>query len=196
MKALFTTLNNGQDSGVNNVPYFSKLHCRPSVLSSAAILIFLISWAAGPRVAFADEAAAPNEIEEVIVYGEKSMLSLKRALIKSEDNVLDMFNALNTDYQYDIRCYKRKPLGSNIPRRICYPNYVNELEYDAASVARGSRKWHITGNPIENVTKMREKKKNLRDIMDALKLEHPALVEALGAYSEAKHRYVTASEEK
>jgi hypothetical protein len=173
-----------------------NLHNRPSALSSAAILILLISLAADPRTACADEPETPNEMEEVTVYGEKSLLSLKRALIKSEDNAFAMFNSLNKEYQYDIRCYKKAPLGSHIKRRICFANYVHELNEEAASVWRGNKRGLKSGGPIENVTKMRMKKKNLREIMDALKLEHPELAEALNTYSEAKHRYVTATEEK
>ena len=196
METLFATLKCGHESSVNKTPYSTKLRYRPSVLSSVATLMLLISWAADQHTAFADEATAPTEMEEVTVYGEKSLLRLKRAQTKAEDNAFDVFNALNTDHQYDIRCYKRKPLGSNISRRICYQNYMNVLEHDAAQMWIKRGKSLPAGGAIVSVPRQKRKEKNLRDIMDELKLEHPELVEALDAYSDAKHRYVTASKEK
>ena len=186
------------DFSVGNVPYSTKSFYRHVVLASAAILMLLVSWATESRTAFADETTAPNEMEEVTVYGEKSVLKLKRALVRAENHVFSVFNALNPDYQYDIQCHKRVPLGSHIPQRLCYPNFVDDLEWDAASVWKGSgRRVRLDGGQIiVSETKMKEKAKNLRDIMEALKLEHPELAEALGTYNEAKHRYVTASEKK
>ena len=168
-----------------------------SALALAAILMLLVSWTIGPLSALANEAAAPNEIEEVIVYGEKSVLKLKRALVRAEDNVFSVFNSLNPDWQYDIRCYREVPVGSHIPRRVCYPNYLKVLISDAAAVWRGSNRT-LKGGPPPTVseTRKRKKEKNLREIMEALKSEHPELVEALATYNEAKHRYVTASEKK
>lgn len=177
-----------------------SLHLQNSI-SKVTLLVFMTSLTVASP-AFADEKTSSSEMEEVTVYGEKSLLNLKRALIKAEDTAFDLFNSLNTDYRYDIQCEKRKPLGSNIPRRICYPNYINELENEAADRWRGSGKDMINKNElplgpiIVSVPKQIRMQKNMREIMDKLKLEHPELAEALDAYSKAKHRYVTAMEEK
>ena len=183
------------------IRYSTKPRYRPKFLYSAAILLLLISWAVEPQSAFAEEAEVPGEIEEVIVYGEKSLLKLKREVIEAEDNAFAVFNSLNKEHQYDIRCYMKAETSSHIKHRICFPNYVHDLEEEAASILNSSRRWTrlaevVEEVPMVNMTKMKQKEKNLRGIMDALTLEHPELANALKVYSETKGLYVTESERR
>lgn len=165
---------------------------------SITAILFLVIGATNAQTTFAWQANSPGEIEEVIVYGEKSLLSLKREVMKAEENAYAVFNSLNTDHQYDIRCYKKAPTGSHIKRRVCFPNYMHDLEEEAASIWGPRQKMNrlVEGMIGVDTVKMKQKRKNLRDIMDALAIENPQLANALRAYSEAKHIYVTESKKR
>ena len=141
---------------------------------------------------------APGEMEEVTVYGQKSLLNLERAMIEAENQTFEVFNSLNTDNQYDIVCYKKAPLGSHIKRRYCYPNYVIDLMDEAASVwSAGARMNNFPDSaPIINRTKEKKKEKNLRKIWGELAAEHPEMLNALKAHSEAKQTYESEQEKR
>lgn len=143
-------------------------------------------------------AEVPGEMEEVTVYGQKSMLSLERAMIEAEDRTFELFNSLNTDNQYDIVCYKKAPLGSHIKRRYCYPNYVIDLMDEAASVwSAGARMNNFPDSvPIMNRTKEKKKAKNLREIWGSLAAEHPEMLNAVKTHAEAKQTYVSEREKR
>lgn len=144
------------------------------------------------------EAEAPGEMEEITVYGQKSLLNLERAVIEAEDEVFALFNTLNTDNQFDIRCYKEAPLGSHIKHRICYPNYVLVLMDDAASVwSAGTRMNDFPGGqPMINIVKKKKKEKKLHEIWGSLAAEHPEMLNALKTHSEAKKTYASEREKR
>ena len=143
------------------------------------------------------ETETPGQMEEVTVYGQKTLLNLKRAMIEAENNTFEVFNSLNTDNQYDMRCYKEAPTGSHIKHRFCYPNYVKDLEYEAASRwSAGSRINDFPdGVPLTIMSIAKEKEEKLREIWGALAAEHPEMLTAIKAHSEAKKLY-TAEKEK
>ena len=142
------------------------------------------------------ETETPGQMEEVTVYGQKTLLNLKRAMIEAENNTFEVFNSLNTDNQYDMRCYKEAPTGSHIKYRFCYPNYVNDLETEAASRwLAGSRMNEFPdGLPMTSIAKAKEKEKKLREIWGSLAAEHPEMLNAIKAHAEAKQIYTSEKE--
>lgn len=72
-------------------------------------------------------------IDEIIVYGSKSLNQLRLEMNRAEEIVFDRFNSLNSDDEYDIHCYKEAKIGSRIKRRICRANYVRHLTSEAIS---------------------------------------------------------------
>jgi len=99
------------------------------VSTTAVVLLFALTPLGMCRIAAAQQAEpGPTEtIEEVVVYGNKSLSQLRRELYKAEDAVIDLFNSLNSDDEFDIRCYKEAPTGSHIKKRVCKTNYVRDL---------------------------------------------------------------------
>ena len=63
-------------------------------------------------------------LEEIIVTAPRSLSSIRVAIVESEENVLDLFNSMNDDNDYDIRCGRETAVGTHIARRVCRPRYV------------------------------------------------------------------------
>ena len=126
------------------------------------------------------EAESSESIEEIIVYGDKSIGALRREVYKAEENFFDLFNSLNQDFEYDVNCYYEVPSFTHIRHHVCRANFVVE----ATSVqyveirTRGPRYPVV---PPELV--IAKKKKIYRQKLEALVAEHPELFQALAEYT-------------
>jgi len=67
---------------------------------------------------------------EVIVTPEVRFGTLKKLLIQIEDDFFAKFNELNLDDDYDVVCYRFKPTGSHISRRVCEPQFYMDARAD------------------------------------------------------------------
>ena len=95
-------------------------------------LCFVVLFGLGAP-ALAQEAQAPSQpaanADEVVVEGRKPE-NVYAEIERLEISVYDRFNALNSNDEFDIHCFKQAPTGSNIPLRRCAPNFVVEAEAD------------------------------------------------------------------
>ena len=128
----------------------------------------------------ASEQESSESIEEIVVYGDKSIGVLRREVYKAEENFFDLFNSLNQDFEYDVNCYYEVPSFTHIRHHVCRANFVVE----ATSVqyveirTRGPR--YPTVPPDLVIAK---KKKIFRQKMEELIAEHPELLQALTEYT-------------
>ena len=129
------------------------------------------------------EQESSETIDEITVYGDKSISALRREVYKAEENFFDVFNSLNRDDQYDVRCYYEIPSFTHIRRHVCRANFV----VDATSAE--AEMWRTEGprHPIAPAShKIQAKKKRLGELMEALVTKRPELYQALNKYTEAK----------
>jgi hypothetical protein len=95
-------------------------------------LIALLGFAAPVLAQDAVSAAQPSpDVEEVVVPGVRPQ-NLYAEIERLEGTVYERFNALNSNDDFDIHCFKQAPTGSNIPARRCAPNFVVAAESAAA----------------------------------------------------------------
>jgi hypothetical protein len=156
------------------------------VSTTAVVLLFALAPLSMCRIAAAQEGEPePTEtIEEIVVYGNKSLARLHLELYKAEDAVFDLFNSLNSDDEFDIHCYKEAPTGSHIKKRVCKTNYVRDL------IGEATRKALLIGGPyIHPVAKIKQKDELLRKEMEALVVERPGLLNAFSEAYDAKQIY-------
>ena len=134
------------------------------------------------------DPAAADKIEEIVVYGDKSLRLLRSDLYRAEDKAFDLFNSLNSNDDYDIHCYKEAQIGSHIKRRICKANFVRKLEAEATSRwLRGLQSGGRSGPPYgEAMVRTQRKAEILHKEMEALILENPDLLKAVIELSNAK----------
>jgi hypothetical protein len=125
-----------------------------------------------------DEQVSSETIEEIVVYGEKSLTKLRLELHKAEDKVYSLFNSLNSDDEFDIHCYREAPTGSHIKRRVCRANFVVEATSEEA-------RDFLLGHPGPSAwTKIQPKNKLLQEEMEAL-VERPEFLKALSEFADA-----------
>jgi hypothetical protein len=127
-------------------------------------LSFVVLLALGAPV-LAQDAPSPSpnaDVEEVIVPGRKPE-NLRVEIERLEADVYQRFNALNSDDDFDIHCFKQAPTGSNIPLRTCAPNFVTRAESGAARklMADGRGGAGNNNNPAEHTMRMQEKSREL-----------------------------------
>jgi hypothetical protein len=82
------------------------------------------------------EEKPTKPIEEIIVYGEKSLPNLRREVNRKEENFFAVFSSLNDDDEYDIRCFYEVPSFTHIRRHVCRANFVINATSAQAAVWR------------------------------------------------------------
>ena len=73
---------------------------------SILALFFAVLALPMTAVGQADEA-----IDDIIVAGQKSRAALRRDMIQAEDDFYAIYNKLNDDNEYDVRCRYESPTG-------------------------------------------------------------------------------------
>ena len=129
------------------------------------------------------EQAPSDTLEEIIVYGQRSLLKFRLDMYRAEEDFYDLFNSLNSDDEYDVHCYREAPTGSHIRRRFCRANFEKEITAEAAV------NWRLGQAYVTAGARIRHKKKLLNEEMEALLSEHPNLTKALSEFSVAKQTY-------
>lgn len=144
----------------------------------------------GSNVGFTQEPepASQESVEEVIVYGKKSLTRLRAELHLAEENVFEMFNSLNSSDEFDIHCVDQSQAGTRIKRRVCKPNYAKDLRSEATQRWLNSGDANATDgqNFVPMSAQIQAKEKQLRAEMELLVMQHPEFLEAVAQYDRAR----------
>ena len=139
------------------------------------------------------ETESSESIEEIIVYGEKSIGDLRRDVYEAQENFFELFNSLNLDHEYDVNCYYEAPTGTRIRNHVCKANFVVEATSVQYVELRTSGPRYPT-LPSEHV--IPRKKKILRQKIEALVAQHPELLQALMEYANKRTILESAREDR
>lgn len=155
------------------------------VCTTGTVLLLVLMPICMCHFALAQEVEqAPIEtVEEIVVYGDKSLHTLRQAVFRAEENFFAVFSSLNGEDEYDIRCFYEVPSFTHIRRHVCRAYFVSDATSDAAET------WRTDGprHPIVPAAAIiQTKKRRLREIMEALVSERPELLQALSEYTDAK----------
>ncbi len=163
--------------------------------TAGAVLLLVLMPIGLRHFALAQEVAqAPIEtMEEIIVYGDKSLHTLRQEVFRAEENFFAVFNTLNEDDEYDIRCFYEVPSFTHIRRHVCRANFVIDAT-SAESAPAFSEGIGAFSRPA--AFEIRRKKKRLRELMEALVAERPELLETLSEYTDAKQTLESAKKRR
>lgn len=123
----------------------------------------------------AEDAEAREPVEEITVYGEKSLGKLKFEYEVAEESFYKLYNELNDEWKYDVVCRNEMATNSHIRHRVCWPRYALEAmeqEADSKFFPRGAVD---PGVPAL----MTAEGKRLRERIARLAEEDPRLLQAL-----------------
>lgn len=160
---------------------------------SRGVSCFLIALGAMrlvlPTDVVAQEADESSEepIEEITVVGEKTLLNLKFAAMRAENEFFALFNELNTDDEYDVFCDKEASVRSRVKRRRCWSPFEREIEEDAmrdmvgptGRLSGGTRRMPL------NEALIRVKRKEQAKMLQQMVLENPELQRLYNRYGQA-----------
>jgi hypothetical protein len=122
-------------------------------------------------------------VDEIVVYGDKPLFSLRREVVRTEAQFWDVFSALNPDDEFDVRCFYEVPSFTHIRRHVCRAKFVvDAMNADAKflfseEVGRFRRPAALA---------IERKKKEMQLLMEQMIVEHPELQAALARFSTAK----------
>ena len=133
---------------------------------------------------------------EIIVTARRERLrELTRDLAKAEDGFFDAYNRVNTVADFAIHCSVETPLGTNISKRECRPQFVDTArETEGASILESLTEGSTTGgappphgipaNELIN-EKMGDYKKHVVEVAT----RDPNLRKLLQDYKELRQQY-------
>jgi hypothetical protein len=92
----------------------------------------LLPWALLGAQPVAAQAADParEEPEEVIVRGRR-LADFRAELEAAQLRVYDLFNDLNSDDAFDVRCQTEDATGTRLRQQTCRPQVVDDISSDA-----------------------------------------------------------------
>lgn len=151
-----------------------------AVLSISALL-----WVV-PAPSLAQKSDEP--VEEIVVFGEKSLQALRTQIIDAETRMLNLFNSLNSDNEFDITCEVAALSGSAIRQRVCDIQYMKIARSDAA------KDYVLLDNPVPSEYELQVMNAHKRDAANKelaeLVVEHRELATAIIEVRKLKRRYL------
>ena len=159
-------------------------------MSAMRTLCFVVLFGLSAPV-LAQEAQSPPKpaagADEVVVEGRKPE-SVYAEIERLEVSVYDRFNALNSNDDFDIHCFKQAPTGSNIPLRRCAPNFVVEAEAQAAQNTMVGARGRADARNHGDTTIIEQKSKALTEEIQRLAREDAQLMRDLVRLDELKRQ--------
>jgi hypothetical protein len=125
----------------------------------------------------ASEPASSDTRDEIVVYGKRSLIHLRREVYTAEDNFFAVFNSLNSDDEYDVDCNYVFSIGAHRRLRECKAIFLMKYESD---LVLG---WQT------NLARLRRKEKALVEEMRTQVVEHPEMLEVFTELAKAKRDY-------
>ena len=155
-----------------------KIVCFVALLSLAAPAL-------AQETASASRAA--DDVDEVVVPGTRPQ-NLRVEIERLEQVVYERWNALNSNDEFDIHCFKQAPTGSNIPLRRCAPNFVIEAEAQAAQNTMVGARGRADARNHGDTTVLEQKSKALTEEIQRLAREDAQLMRDLVRLDELKRQ--------
>jgi len=126
-------------------------------------------------------------IDDIVVVGQKSQAELRREVFKAEENFYSVYNNLNDDKDYDVRCFYEKATGTNIKNHVCRARFVTKSFERHARRNRNdlSRVANQNADPV-----FAEKTAKYQKKLETLIATNPELQTALIKYNTLRTRFV------
>jgi hypothetical protein len=163
------------------------------------VLAFYFAVLALPFAAVAqDEDAStgtPKDdeaIESIVVVGQKSLADLRRDVYQAEEDFYAIFNKLNDDKEYDVRCSYEKATGTNIKNHVCRARFVtNAYERHAR---RNRNNLSRAANQGADA-KLQEQTVIFQEKLETLIAANPELEAAVVKYNTLRAQFVATRED-
>ena len=173
-----------------------SLTCSP-IRVPAVLALLALSF-----TAYAQEPTESDDVEEIIVYGEKNLLTLRTVFRQSEDRFLARFNELNTDPMLEIECSTQTRLADRRRVRTCTPLFYRKLEAQTTfeMMQDGRSRASSVGGIAFRTPRFEKQRKEMNERlareMLTLMSENPDLLDAYQDMAAAKAEYESFQEDR
>jgi len=152
------------------------------------ILALCIAVLAVPMAAVGqdDKALSNGEMGENAAVSEKSLSQLRRETYEAEEDFYAIYNKLNDEKEFDVRCRYEKATGTNIKNHICRAQFVTK------AFERHARRNRNNMSSVANQGSdpvFEEKTARYQEKMEVLMAANPELQEAFGRYNSARVQF-------
>ena len=120
-----------------------------------ALVLLSISVSGGGLRRAQSEAAARESAEgparqeapeEVVVRGRR-IGELRAEIEAARQRAYDIFNEINTNDEFDVRCRKESRAGTNVPAQTCRARFEYDISADAAREYMRALSWNCPVGP-------------------------------------------------
>jgi len=152
----------------------TKITSSLAQMSGAFVLMFAFAPVGVCQTDPVEEAEPESSeaIEEIIVYGDKSLTRLRHEQYRAQEEFFNLFNTLNSNDKFDIKCDYVTFLGVRRRHHLCQPKFGKKFEADMAERMILEGEWAVAPHHWNLVEKNREL---LFTEMVELVKEHPEL---------------------
>jgi len=147
------------------------------------ILALFIAVLAMPTAAVGQDEEV---MENIVVASQKSTSALRKDLIRAEDDFYDLYNTLNDDNEYDVRCFYEAPTGVRTKSHVCRPVFFSKARN------RENKNRRIDPKTDAGIA---DKMVKLQENLESLIAANPELQEAMVKYNTARAQLVAQLEE-
>jgi len=150
-----------------------------------AVLALPMSAVGQDEEVSSEATSADRALGNTVLASRKTSAELRRDLDKSEAEFYSLYNKLNDDNLYDVRCRYEAPVGTRIKNHVCRPVFLSR----AISSGDITRVTNLETNPV-----IADKMATYRKKMDVLIADNPELQAAVVTFSTARTQYMAQSE--
>ena len=129
------------------------------------------------------DQVAPDTVDEIVVYGDKPLFALRREVYRTEERFWDVFSELNTDDDFDVRCFYEVPSFTHIRRHVCRAQFVIDATAEEARFMFSEQVARFRKPAALAITR---KKKEMQALMEQMIAEHAELQQALEQFTAAR----------
>jgi hypothetical protein len=163
--------------------FLKRTFSSSAIASAGALLLLMLPVPGQCQTDTGPTEDSSEPIEEIVVLGRKPIIQLLHEMYDAEEALYDTYNSLNTDDDFDIRCFKEAPTGSHLKQRICRPQKLGKI---LAEVTQAMMRGEPTVFPTAEIDQMNER---MLAEMTELTLERPDYLDALVKFTEARQIY-------
>ena len=143
--------------------------------------------AVGISLPLAANGQEVKPMDNIVVTGEKSRSEMRRDVFEAEENFYSLYNQLNDEEEYEVRCFYETPTGTRIKNHVCRAKFVSDAYSRRAARGRGDHT-RIANQSADS--EFAAKSARFQEKLETLIDENAELAEALVKYNMARARFM------
>jgi hypothetical protein len=156
--------------------------------STRTILAFLVAVLALPLAAMGQD----EPIDDIVVVGKKSLNDMRKDVYKAEEEFYSVYNKLNKEKDFAVRCFYEKATGTRIKNHVCRARFVSQA-YSTHAARNRNDLSRVANQDTDSALEAQTAK--YEENLETLIAANPELEQALIRYNEARAEFLAEREE-